>query len=441
METSGPFEATSQEHVPLLQRLARLVLKSLSLVPPLARWAARQTPIATPGFFQDHLPALVDVRHRAPVVRDKLTGMYWVSRAADVAPLLKDPRCSHDPHTAKSGVVARLAKTNDPDDTARSDMFLVDAPLHARLRRPFQRALGRRDPGELRTAIQSAAVELLDRLDNVTTFDVHAQFATPLSVHVVATLVGLGKIDVPALRREVDDIGRLHDPFLERRGRLAAIAARRALLARCAQLVRSRRQNPTEDLTSQIIRNSEPAAQLTDQELAINVARFVVAGVQTTTALICNTMITLLQHPEELAKVRENPDLASNAVEEALRFIPPFSILPRVTKEPVMVGGCPVGAGQTLMLGVAAANRDPGLLDDGDRFDISRPTFPHFSFGGGAHLCLGAALARMEAEIAVQQLLHRFPEMTLSAVHPVVWREQVGMTDLRALHVNTASGQ
>ncbi|HRI69771.1 MAG TPA: cytochrome P450 [Polyangium sp.] len=416
-------------------------MKGLSLVPPLARWAARQTPIATPGFFQDHLPALVDVRNRAPVVRDKLTSMYWISRAADVAPLLKDPRCSHNPHTAKSGAIARLAKTNDPDDTARSDMFLVDAPLHARLRRPFQRALGQRDPAELRLAIQSAAIELLDGLDNLATFDVHAQFATPLSVHVVASLVGLGKVDVPALRLEVDDIGRLHDPFLQRRGRLAAIAARRALLARCAELVRSRRQNPTQDLTSQIIRNADPTDPLTDDELAINVARFVVAGVQTTTALICNTMITLLQHPAELAKVRENPDLASKAVEEALRFIPPFSVLPRLTKEPMTVGGCPIGAGQTLMLGVAAANRDPGLLADGDRFDISRPTIPHFSFGGGAHLCLGAALARMEAEIAVQQLLARFPEMTLSAEHPVVWREQVGMTDLRALYVSATSKQ
>jgi cytochrome P450 len=366
-------------------------------------------------------------------------GAYWISRAADVAPLLKDPRCSHNPHTATSGIVARLAKTNDPDNTAQSDMFLVDAPLHARLRRPFQRALGQRDAGEQRAMIATIANELLDGLDNAKTFDVHALFATPLSVHVVAKIVGLGKIDVPALRVEVDDIGRLHDPFLDRRGRLAAIAARRALLARCAQLVQSRRENPKDDLPSQIIRNSDSTSQLTDNELAINVARFVVAGVQTTTSLICNTLIALLQHPEQLAKVRQNPDLAANAVEEALRFIPPFSVLPRLTKEPLEVGGCPVKAGQTLMLGIAAANRDPSLVDDGDRFDVSRPAFPHYSFGGGAHLCLGANLARMEAEIAVQQLLRRFPEVTLSAKYPVTWREQVGLTDLQALYIDTVT--
>lgn len=437
MQPSPPSVVAPREHAPLLQRLTRIVMKSLSLIPPLARWAARQTPLATPGFFQNHLPALVDVRERAPVVRDKLTGMFWISRAADVAPLLKDPRCSHNPHTAKTGIIARLAKTNDPDDTAGSDMFLVDAPHHARLRRPFQRALGRRDSSELRAMITSIAGELLDRFADVKTFDIHAQFATPLSAHVVAKLVGLGEVDVPALRVEVDDIGRLHDPFLDHQGRLAAIAARRGLLARCAQLVKSRRQDPKEDLTSEIIRHSDPADQLTDQELAINVARFIVAGVQTTTTLICNTMIALFQHPEERTKVRQNPSLAANAVEEALRFIPPFSVLPRLTKEPMTVRGCPIGAGETLMLGVAAANRDPGLLDDGDRFDISRPTFPHFSFGGGAHLCLGAALARMEAEVSVQQLLTRFPAMKLSPNHPIVWREQVGMTDLRALHVDT----
>lgn len=439
METSRPVEMTSEERVPLLQTLTRIVMKSLSLVPPLARWAARQTPLATPGFFGNHLPALVDVRERAPVVRDKLTGMYWIARAADVAPLLKDPRCSHNPHTAKYGVIARLAKTNDPDDTAGSDMFLVDAPVHARLRRPFQRALGRRDPGELRSVIQSIAIELLGPVSHETTFDVHAQFATPLSAQVVANLVGLGKVDVPALRVEVDDIGRLHDPFLDNKGRLAAIAARRGLLARCAQLVQDRRQNPTEDLTSQIIRHSDPDDQLTDRELAINVARFVVAGVQTTTALICNTMIALLQHPDELTKVRQNLNLAAKAVEEALRFIPPFSVLPRLTKESVTVGGCPIAAGHTLMLGVAAANRDPSLIDDGDRFDISRPTIPHFSFGGGAHLCLGAALARMEAEVAIQELLRRFPEMALSSMYPVTWREQVGLSDVRALYVNTGT--
>jgi cytochrome P450 len=440
MKTSPTFESAQQERVPLLQRFVRIVQKTLSFVPPLARWAARQSPMATPGFFQDHLPALVDVRHRASVVRDTLTGMYWISRAADVAPLLKDPRCSHNPHTATTGVVARMAKTNDPDDTARSDMFLVDAPLHARLRRPFQRALGKRDTAELRRTIQSVAIDLLDGIGNVTTFDIPAQFATPLSVHVVAELVGLGRVDVAALRVEVDDIGRLHDPFLSRHGRLAAIAARRSLLARCARLVRSRQQTPMDDLTSQVIHHSDPAAPLTDDELAINVARFVVAGVQTTTALICNTMFALLQHPDELGKVRQSPELASKAVEEALRFIPPFSILPRLTKEPVMVDSCPIAAGQTLMLGIAAANRDPGLLEDADRFDISRASFPHFSFGGGAHLCLGAALARMETEIAVQELLRRFPDMTFSAKHPVVWREQVGLTDLRALHVDTGVG-
>lgn len=438
MKNSPHVEEQPSERVPVLQTLVRFVLRGVSSVPALSRWAVRQTPMATPGFFQDHLPALEEVRNRGPVVHDKLTGMFWASRVAEVVPLLKDPRCSHDPRTAKVGLIARLASAHDPDNTAASDMFLVDAPVHARLRRPFQRALSRRDPHALRTAIQAAANELLDSIGPASIFDIHAQFATPLSAKVVADVVGLGRVDIPALRADVDAIGRLHDPFLDRAGRQAAIAARRALLARCKVLVQSRRQTPQDDLTSHVLHTNDPALQLTDDEVAINVARFVVAGVQTTTALIGNAVYVLLSHLDEWAKVCQNPDLASNAVEETLRFLPPFSVLPRLTKEDIVVGGCPIAAGRTLLLGIAAVNRDPALVENGERFDISRAAFPHYSFGGGAHLCLGSALARMETEVALQALACRFPDMTISTSHPIVWREQVGSTDLRALHVDTA---
>ena len=164
-------------------------------------------------------------------------------------------------------------------------------------------------------------------------------------------------------------------------------------------------------------------APLSDVELRINLTALLVGGNLTTTDLIGNGVRLLLLHPEELAKLRADPGLINNAVEEILRYEPPIDITARIASRDMEVGGCPIKASQTLTLSLRGANRDPEVFPDPDRFDISRKRASHMAFGGGAHICIGSPLARLEAQVAIARLLERFPNLRLADPSTeAVWR-------------------
>jgi cytochrome P450 len=163
-----------------------------------------------------------------------------------------------------------------------------------------------------------------------------------------------------------------------------------------------------------MVRLQAEGAQLSDDELRINLSALLVGGNLTTTDLIGNGVRLLLTHPAELAKLRADPSIVNAVVEEVLRYEPPVDITGRITSAPAEVSGCPMKTGQSMMLMLRAANRDPEAFDDPHAFNVSRAKKPHVAFGGGAHICIGAPLARLEAQVALVRLFERFPTLRLA---------------------------
>jgi cytochrome P450 len=214
----------------------------------------------------------------------------------------------------------------------------------------------------------------------------------------------------------------------------AMMAGGQALLAFFTESIADRRANPKDDLITDMVQLQDEGAELSDDEVSSNLQGLLVAGNLTTTDLIGNGVKAFLEHPAELAKLKADPSLINAAVEEILRFDPPISITGRVASCDFKVGGEAIEARDALLSHLRAANRDPAVFEHPDRFDITRKHTPHMAFGGGAHICLGAPLARMEGQAALWKLFERFPNLRL-ADQQLSWRALPGFRGLERLIV------
>jgi cytochrome P450 len=191
-----------------------------------------------------------------------------------------------------------------------------------------------------------------------------------------------------------------------------------------------------DDLVSDMVALQREGAALSDADLASNLSALLVAGNLTTTDLIGNAARLFLTHPAELAKLHADPTLISAAVEETLRYEPPVDITGRIASRDMTVGGCPVKTSQSMLLSLRGANRDPEVFEAPHRFDITRKKSPHVAFGGGAHICIGAPLARLEAQVALARLFERFPDLRLAEPEaPPQWRTLPFFRGLQRLDV------
>jgi hypothetical protein len=212
---------------------------------------------------------------------------------------------------------------------------------------------------------------------------------------------------------------------LKRRGEEAQLALSQCFLSEIAK----RRAESAADLIGKLVAAESEGDRLSEPELVTMCNLLLIAGNVTTTDLIGNGMCALLGHPDEHAKLRARPELIANAVEEMLRFDPPVHATGRIASRDIEIEGVPVAKGESLNVLLAAANRDPAVYPDPDRFDIERADTHHHSFGGGAHLCLGAHLARAEAQEAIGRLVARFPKLR-SAGRPLAWKDTPGFRGL-----------
>jgi cytochrome P450 len=269
--------------------------------------------------------------------------------------------------------------------------------------------------------------------------EVLADLGYPLPAEVICQLLGVPIRDRDQFRDWSAAASRLLDGNLEPEAQEAGVVASMQLFGYFAELLEDRRRHPGDDLLSGLVAAEEEGDRLTPEELLTTVVTLFVAGHETTMNLIGNGTLALLDHPDQLAALQADPSLARPATEEALRYEGPAQLVPRVALEPLRVGEARVEAGDSVVVGIAAANRDPRRFIDPDRFDLHRADAGHLAFSLGPHHCLGAALARLEAEVAFAAMARRLPQLELAGDRPR-FRAHAILRGLEALPVRFTPG-
>jgi pimeloyl-[acyl-carrier protein] synthase len=361
-----------------------------------------------PRVRRDPYPTYRALRRSDPVHRSPLLDTWVLTRYQDVALLLRDDRLSAERD--------RWRGFQPADHSLRPvSMLVVDPPYHTRLRALVSRAFTPRVVQRLRPRIEAIVDEALDRAAERGGLDLIEDLAYPLPVTVIAEMLGVPAEDWPRFRGWSRALVASLDPLAGRdeRSLAAMLSAREALGGYLSGVVAARREEPADDLISALLAVQESGEGLSHGELVVMSNLLLVAGHETTVNLLGNGVLALLRHPQQMALLRERPELIRSAVEELLRWDSPVQLTARVALEAFQLGEHRIERGEMLIALLGAANRDPEQFEDADRLDLTRDPNPHLSFGRGIHFCLGAPLARLEAQVAIGALVARFPRLRL----------------------------
>ncbi|HYR63391.1 MAG TPA: cytochrome P450 [Actinomycetota bacterium] len=387
-----------------------------------------------PEAHKDPYPQYRRLREHAPMLRGPLG--YWVlSRYADIAAVLRDPRFGVGVDEAS----LMLAMTQDGPGIATMVelsrwMLFRDPPDHTRLRGLVSKAFTPRALEAVRPRVVEIVKGLVDNIAGRGEADLITDLALPLPVTVISELLGLPIEDHAQAREWAEAIAQALDPVVTEEHATRADRAVAGLAAYIGGVVAQRRRDPGPDLLSRLIEAEDGAGHLSEAELISTVSLLFGAGHETTRNLIGNGMLALLRNPGELRRLREDPSLIRSAVEELLRYDSPVQLAGRGARADVVIGGERIAAGEPMMLLIGAANRDPAQFPDPDRLDIGRQDVKMLSFGGGIHFCLGAMLARTEAQVAIGTLLARVAHIEL-ATEDLAWRPHITLRGLSSLPV------
>jgi cytochrome P450 len=394
----------------------------LRLLDELTRMVGRENPY----------PRYARLREISPIVR-AVDDALVVTGYAGCTTVVRDGRFAHMPPDM-------LAFVGFPDWREHpallqlfTSMLTLNPPDHTRLRRLVSSAFTARRVQALRPAIERMVDELIDGMSGEVDFV--TSFAFPLPVNVIGELLGVPAADREQFQSLVRDWTRVLEvitPEVLSQADPAAATIRDYL----AGLVEERRRYPADDLLSALVQAQAADDRLTDEEVLSNAALLFAAGFETTTNLLANGIAALLAHPDQFQLLAERPDLAQPAVEELLRFDSPVQISSRVVTEPVELAGITVEAGERVVAYLGAGNRDPERFEQPDRLRLDRTDNAPLSFGGGIHYCLGAPLARLEAQIALPALVRRFPGLALAG--ECQRRDSLSLKGFTSLRVHTA---
>ncbi len=365
--------------------------------------------------FRDHpYEVLAALRERAPVLHDDQFNRWYLTRFDDVRQILRDKDMSADPRKANpASYIARIAALTGTVQSGSTgvSMLFMDDPDHRRVRGLVNKAFTLKAVEALRPRVREIATGLLARIEGPE-FDLMTSFAGVLPVIVIAEMLGIDPADRDSFRHWSEvSVAAFFNPFRTPEQSELAIQAQQELNAYFQRMIELRRAAPRADLISDMVHAEEAGDHMTDQEIVTQCNLLLIAGNVTTTDLIGNGVKALLDHPQELAKLRARPELINNAIEEILRYDSPVTNSGRNVQRELSVRGCPMQLGDSITVSLAAANHDPDANSNPQRFDIERADIQHQSFGGGKHTCLGAPLARVEAQEGISALLQRFPKL------------------------------
>jgi vitamin D3 1,25-hydroxylase len=388
-------------------------------------------PVFTDDYWADPYPTLSRLREIAPVREVDLPegGSTWlVTRYDDVRAAFTDPRLAKDPR-ALLPADQRPAEPLIPGPTGRM-LLLNDPPVHTRLRKLVVQAFTVRRVAALRPRIEQIATSLLDALPPDEPVDLVATYAVPLPMAVICELLG-----VPPVDREA--FAHWSNTMIDESPQEAKEQASASLAAYLAELVEAKRAEPDDALLAGLVAASDEGDRLTDEEIVGMGMILLIAGHETTANLVANSVFALLRDPDLRARAIAARGSLGPLVEEFLRWGSPVSNAPaRFAAADVELGGVVIPAGATVMLSLAAANRDPARFDAPELYDTDRDTSGHLAFGHGIHFCLGASLARLEGEVALGTLLDRYPDLRPAvALDDVAHRHSVLIHALASLPV------
>lgn len=372
------------------------------------------TPLSD-GFRQDPYGILRRIQQQTSVHEDRQLKRFIYTHHDHVKDILRDKDFWSDPRKGNPGTFMREILGSNSRADEEPSMLLMDEPGHRRLRSLVSASFTPATVERWRERTRQVVERVLDGIQT-TEFNLISDFAGPVPTVVIAELLGIDPAKHDQFKTWSDEsVKTAFNPFATEAQKAAGNAASAALEGFIASEIKTRRQHLGQDLISDMIRAEDNGERLTEQEMIRQTNLLLVAGNVTTTDLIGNGIKALIDHPEQLAKLRADPSLIKNAVEEMLRYDSPVVNSGRIANRDINIGGCPVAKGESLNTSLAAANRDPAVYPDPDKFDIERLDTHHQSFGGGRHLCLGAHLARLEAQEAILGLLRRYPNLRASA--------------------------
>ncbi|MFE0174977.1 cytochrome P450 [Streptomyces sp. NPDC059002] len=389
-------------------------------------------------YMQDPYRVFAELRGVGPIHRAHIPSgipVWVVTGRAEVSAALADTRLSKDSARLRAVIDRAMAARLDGSqvaETVATDMLNSDPPEHTRLRKLVVRGFSARRVERLRPLVEELTDELLDAMAARAaggTVDFVDAFAFSLPITVICELLGIPRADRRSFRAwSTVIVGASSRDELRR--------ATTAMGGYLVQMMAAKRSAPADDLLSDLVEASDAGDRLSPLELVSMASLLLIAGHETTVNLLGSSLLALLQHPDQFAKLRARPELIDATVEEVLRYNSPAPVTTwRYAKEPMTVGDARIAANDIVLLALGAANHD-GHIPDPDAFDIERQNTGHLSFGHGIHFCVGAALARMEAQVALGRLVERFPGIALAVPADALrWRPSVVMHGLAALPV------
>lgn len=389
-----------------------------------------------PAFQADPYPTYHHLRSFEPIHRTFM-GVWLLTRYTDSKAVLRDSRFCIYPTPENIKEKSYYLEQGDFNGLVQATgkwLIYLNPPDHTRLRGLVSKAFSSTKIKPLRHQIQEAADELIGKVRHKGVIDIMSDFACLLPVSVIASMLGLPSEDYFKLYdwthkmsdfleplRSLKDYERMNKVVLEFTDYLKSLIA-------------ERQKSPQEDLLSALIAAKEQDNKLSEEEIVSVCMLLFVAGEETTINLIGNGMLALLRHPDQMQKLKTQPSLIKTTVEEMLRYDSSIQLTTRIATEDVDIDGVTIRAGEKVFVSLGAANRDPAQFAEPDRFDITRQNNSHLAFADGIHYCLGAVLARLETEIAINTLVQQLPDLKLST-YKLKWRNNVTLRGLKALPV------